>query len=64
MNTPTTSTPESSYYNNNTDYSRQSYDNRCSEVIVVIKAPIMWYNQHMNSAIVVAYNNDKNGDDV
>ena len=32
----------------------------------MIKAPIMWYNQHMNSAIVVAYNNNnnnKNGDD-
>ena len=25
--------------------------------------PIKWCNQHMNSAIVVAYNNNKNGDD-
>ena len=40
---------------------------RCSEVIIIrVKAPpIKWYNQHMNSAIVVAYNNTeyKNGDD-
>ena len=39
---------------------------RCSEVIIIrVKAPpIKWYNQHMNSAIVVAYNNNnKNGDD-
>jgi hypothetical protein len=38
---------------------------RCSEVIIItVKAPpIKWCNQHMNSAIVVAYNNNKNGDD-
>ena len=31
---------------------------RCSEVIIIIRVkapPIKWYNQHMNSAIVVAY---------
>ena len=33
---------------------------RCSEVIIIIRVkapPIKWYNQHMNSAIVVAYYN-------
>ena len=30
----------------------------------MMKAPIRWYNEHMNSAIVVAYNNNnKDGDD-
>ena len=32
--------------------------------MILVKAPIKWYNEHMNSAIVVASNNNnKNGDD-
>ena len=47
-----TTTRESSYYNNNTNRSRQSYDS-IDAVKEIVITPIMWYNQHMNIAIIM-----------